>query len=681
MILLVKVVLSQSDKTIENDSIDVLDEVIVTATRTKRQLSSLPLPAQIISNKEIKAINSVRLTDVLNEQTGLITVPDFGGGEGIQLQGVDAQYTLILVDGVPLVGRLAGTLDINRLTVGNIRKIEIVKGASSSLYGSEALGGVINIITEKPKDGIKGNLSYSYRTFATNDLSTTISYKKSDAYISAFFNRFSSNGYDLNPVDETQTVTPYENFTFDIKAKIDVHEKTSISFYGRYFNQDQDNIGSNTFQGKSTINEWNLQLKGEHEFNSKWKSTLELYGTNYNAREYLDDLTTETRFSSSDYDQILLRPELRTTYKLNNKHSFITGIGMNHESLDRTYFDVRPIFNAPYIYAQYDGDLSDKFNIIIGSRFDAHNEYASQLSPKAAIRYEFNDKISVKGSAGYGYKAPDFRQLYFDFTNATVGYTVLGYNMVPTLLPQLDAAGEISNILVPLSEFEGDLKAESSIAYNLGSTWNIHEKLQFSANLFRNDFNNLIDTRVIANKVNGQNVFSYYNVNKSFTQGIETNTTYQPSKRIKLSLGYQLLYAKDKDALSAFKNGEIFARLSTTSPSFVLSEDDYFGLFNRSRHMLNFKCFYKITSWKADFNIRGTYRSKYGLFDTNGNSYLDNYDEFVNAYSIWDVAFNKEVFKKYTIGVGIDNVFGFTDTQNISNIPGRLIYGKMYIQI
>ena len=253
--------------------------------------------------------------------------------------------------------------------------------------------------------------------------------------------------------------------------------------------------------------------------------------------------------------------------------------------------------------------------------------------------------------------------------------------MVSTLLPQLDAAGEINNIVVPLSEFENELKPESSVAYNIGSSWQIHKKLLLSVNLFRNDFKNLIDTRVIANKTNGQNVFSYYNVNQSFTQGLETNTTYKPTNRIKLSLGYQLLYAKDKDAITAFKNGEVFARLSPTSPSFELSEDDYFGLFNRSRHMVNFKCFYKISSWKADFNIRGTYRSKYGLFDTNGNSYLDDYDEFVDAYSIWDVAFNKQLFNNYTIGVGVDNLFDFTDTQNISNIPGRLIFGKMNIQL
>ena len=81
-----------------------------------------------------------------------------------------------------------------------------------------------------------------------------------------------------------------------------------------------------------------------------------------------------------------------------------------------------------------------------------------------------------------------------------------------------------------------------------------------------------------------------------------------------------------------------------------------------------------------DSNIRGTYRSKYGLFDTNGNNYLDTYDDFVDGYAIIDLAINKTFLKNYQIGFGVDNLFDFTDPQNISNIAGRIIYGKLNIQ-
>jgi outer membrane receptor for ferrienterochelin and colicins len=96
--------------------------------------------------------------------------------------------------------------------------------------------------------------------------------------------------------------------------------------------------------------------------------------------------------------------------------------------------------------------------------------------------------------------------------------------------------------------------------------------------------------------------------------------------------------------------------------------------------MANLKIFYTLTKWGLDANIRGTYRSKYGLLDSNGNTYLDSYDEFVDGYAILDFAINKSFLNNYQIGFGTDNIFNFKDTQNISNIAGRIIYGKLNIQ-
>ncbi len=680
IVLYEKNMFSQKQNEIAKDSIKVekLDEVIISATRTKRQLSSLPLPVQLISKKEIRAVNSIRLSDILNEQTGLITVPDFGGGEGIQLQGLDSQYTLILIDGLPLVGRIAGTLDLSRVSVGNIKQIEIIKGASSSLYGNEALGGVINIITEDPKNGFKGDVNYRGGSFATYDISTNINYKKHKLGVNAFVNRFSSNGYDLVDTDAVNTVEPFSNYTLNSKLTYDFFENTKLLLSGRFYHQNQDNVVSESLKGKSEINEWNTLLKLDHTFNEKWSSYLEFYATQYKAKEFLNDDVGES-FYQSDFDQRFIRPEFRTTYKLNENKAFITGIGLTHERLKRTDFFGVPEFNSPYIYVQYDTSPIEKLNVILGARFDYHNKYKSQFSPKGAIRYKFNNKISLKSSVGYGFKTPDFRQLYFDFSNATVGYTVLGYNVVTTRIPQLDADGQLLSIEVPLSEFNENLKPESSVGYNFGIDLKPLSNLKVNINLFRNDIENLIDTRVIARKTNGQNVFSYYNVNEVYTQGLEFNTNYKLNENITISGGYQLLYAKDKEVEQDFEDGQVFARLTPSSPSFRLQKDDYFGLFNRSRHMANFKIFYDIPKWNLDTNLRTTYRSKYGLFDTNGNTYLDTYDEFVEGYTIWDFAINKTIYKNYKLGFGIDNMFNFNDPQNITNIAGRIIYGTINI--
>ena len=149
---------------------------------------------------------------------------------------------------------------------------------------------------------------------------------------------------------------------------------------------------------------------------------------------------------------------------------------------------------------------------------------------------------------------------------------------------------------------------------------------------------------MIATKSNRQNVFSYYNVNEIYTQGFEFNTILKFNKNY-IKAGYQLLYAKDKKAVQAFKNGEVFASLTPTSPAFVLWERDYFGLLNRSRHMINFKLSYRLEKWNLESNIRATYRSKFGLYDNNGNGYLDAYDTFVSGYSIFDFAAHHSLFE------------------------------------
>ena len=113
-----------------------LEEVVVTATRTPRSVNNVPVPVTIIGQDKIERIGALRLNEVLAEQAGLQIITDHG--TGLQLQGLSADYILILIDGEPVIGRTGGTLDLTRLAVGSIQRIEIVKGPSSSLYGSEA---------------------------------------------------------------------------------------------------------------------------------------------------------------------------------------------------------------------------------------------------------------------------------------------------------------------------------------------------------------------------------------------------------------------------------------------------------------------------------------------------------------------------------------------------------------
>ena len=660
-----------------------LEEVILTATRTKRQLSSLPLPATLISQKTIKQSGSLRLQEILNEQTGIITIADESGFEGVQIQGISSDYILILIDGVPLVGRSAGNFDLSRLTVGNIKQIEVVKGPSSSLYGSEALGGVINIITEKPpSEQLDGDVTYRIGSNTTQDVQASIKQGFEKLRYALFANRNSSNGYDLTPENEGQTVNPFVNYTVNGRVYYDFSDKLSLFGSARLYDQEQEaglTVDNVRYEGDTDEREYNTHLKLDQKFDSPLTTTYELYYTNYQARELLQDPISAGVLSDNDFNQKLWRPEVRGNYAFAKAGSLTTGIGVQYDQLDRTFFDETVRFNSQYIYAQYDTTPLDKLNVIAGLRYDNHSEYSDQLSPKIALRYEATDAIAIKGSVGYGFKAPDFRQLYFDFTNAAVGYTVLGYNVALSKLQELQDQDQILDVLISQDDLSQPLAAESSVGYNLGVTYK-KGKWNGELNGFRNNFKNLIDTRIIARKQNGQNVFSYANFDKVFTTGFELNATYTFSKDLRLSAGYQLLYAYNNANREAVRDGQVFARDPETNQTVVIAAQDHFGLINRSRHNANAKLFYNIPSLDIAMNVRLLYRSKYAQFDTNGNNLIDRYDtSFVDGYLTTNVAASKTFYNDFTLQVGANNLFDYKDS-NIPTLPGIQGYASLNYQ-
>ncbi|MBZ9777972.1 TonB-dependent receptor plug domain-containing protein [Psychroflexus sp. CAK8W] len=170
--LLTSSALAQEGK-IPTDSLSInnLEEVVITATRTERNREDIPMPVKVLSQEVISNTGLRRADELLNEQTGITTITDQSGFQGIQMQGINSEYIMILIDNVPVVGRQSGNLDLSRLALGNIERIEIIKGPSSSLYGSEALGGVINIITQKAsKSKLNFGVDAAFGSFETSDL-------------------------------------------------------------------------------------------------------------------------------------------------------------------------------------------------------------------------------------------------------------------------------------------------------------------------------------------------------------------------------------------------------------------------------------------------------------------------------------------------------------------------------
>ena len=643
-----------------------------------RQLSNLPLPVKLISNQEITKSNSSRLSDILDDQSGIFIVSDFGGGNGIQIQGLDSQYTLLLIDGSPIIGRQSGTLDLDRISIGNIEQIEIIKGSSSSLYGTDAIGGVVNLITTMTNDSISADISYKFSSFNTNDISINIGKISNKGHnLNLYFNSFNSEGYDLNDNPVLNTVEPYKSYTGFLRHNF---KKNKWSFFSssRIYNENQDFTLDLNSYGRNIINESSINTSINFQNNESHKFVFENYFTNYKNDEEYD--LNQNSIDESFFDQSLFKSELRSIFKNDVKNTLTIGLGFYSETLKRNNFYKDKVSQNSFNYfVQYEGFIFKNTNYIFGARYDQYDEYESEFSPRFAIRTQINDNISSKISIGKGFKTPDFRQLYFNFSNSNSGYSVIGFNAAKEIIYNLQNLGQISNLIISEEEFSGNLKPESSISFNLGFNINTYKNIIFDLNFFRNQIQNLIDYKIIATKLNGQSIFSYYNLNKVYTQGIEFNTAFSLLNDFKINFGYQYLEAKDNEAKNQIKKGEVFARLTPNSPAFQIKPKDYYGLYNRSRHNLNLKISY-VTKNNFEVYFKSKYRSKYGISDTNGNNLLDDFDEFVDSNLLSDMSISKK-YKNYNLTFGVDNLFNYTDPVNIPNYPGRIIYSKLNIKL
>lgn len=675
-----------------------LDELVVTATRTERTMGALPMPVMLVPKAQIRTMGSLRLTEVLTEQTGLAVVPQVNGqGSGIQIQGLNPDYTLILLNGEPLIGRYTGSLELSRIAVGNIKQIEIVKGPSSSLYGSDALAGVVNIITDRP-EGTRAQFNTRYGTNNTLDLSGEYGTTIGRWSLYAFGNRYSTDGYDLSPQNYGKTVSPFYNYTGTARVGYAFSPRTELVVSGRYFRERQqfdfEVLSSNNEKiqtsGDGLTSDWNLNPVLTHRVNDRTKLTARFYATGYKTETRLVNPATDTVYYTDNFRQGFIRPEANLEY-FAGRHALTFGAGANLESVETARYGDALTKNQQtfYSFAQDEWTPSERMNVIAGLRFDYNTIYGSQLSPKLSVRYELTKNISLKGSYGVGFKAPDFRQLYLNFNNtAAGGYSVLGTEVVESRLAEMDAQGLISGYLIDPALL-GNLEAERSHAINFGGRATAWGKFTADLNFFYNSIDNLIETQAVAATTANQTIYSYRNIKRVYTQGLEANLSYPLTQRISLSLGYQLLYAKDADVADQVERGEVFWRDPETLVTRRLKPEEYFGLYNRSRHMGNFKVFYSHKGWEG--SARVIYRGPYGMgdirgniqgevlppSDINGNGILDTYDDFVSGYALVNLSVARNLSSGLRLQVGVDNLFDYTDPIYIPNLPGRLVYASV----
>ncbi|MVT09815.1 TonB-dependent receptor plug domain-containing protein [Chitinophaga tropicalis] len=662
--------------------------VEVKAVKLETLTSKAAMPVTIITRKTLDMMGSRRLDEVMREQTGIAIVNDIAAGSraiGMQMQGFNSDYILILIDGQPMIGRNAGNFDLSRITVSDIERIEIVKGASSSLFGSEALGGVVNIITRQQVTTAQGVAILRYGTRNTQDatLEGELPFAKNKGAVSLSGNYYHTDGYNVNAyLSSGATAPPYDSYSLQARARYKLNNAHTLNVSGRWALR--NSLNESVYGSGQTANSTKDVLK-ESDINSSivlqsslrkgWRLKSQYYLTRYHSGQ---DVSTgkQMQLKDNDFTQYFHRLEEQVGYTPSEKLSFIGGAGMNFEQMNDTEFSGAGDMRSEYAYVQGDWKFHNKWNARIGSRYDHHDYYGGRLNPSAGISFTASEKLTLKAAIGTGYKTPDFKKRYQVFTNPQAGYTVLGTEEVTATLAEMQAAGLISEIRPIAEDINASLRPETSVSCNVGMNYQPHQHLSVDVNVFYNSLHNFINTVQIATRTNYQPVYSYINIDRSYTAGVEGGVSLRPLKGLEVTAGYQLLYAKDRGIMDSIRAGGYpynKIRNSNTGETRASRVSDYIGLENRSRHMINLRCFYEYAPWGVSATFRVSYRSKAGYDDANNNRFLDRYDTFIAGYSMLYASLEKKLFQSHlSIQVTADNLTNYTDML-MPGQPGRIL--------
>jgi len=679
LILIVTPYIISQSESIQEDSIKYFtDPIIVTATKSENKLSNATIPVTVVTGSQIYKQSGVKLADVLSEQTGLLI--NYFLGAGVQMQGLDADYTLILINGEPVTGRQGGAIDLTRFSVGNISRIEIVKGPSSSLYGSDALAGVINIITKDANDKLKLTLNAKYGTFDNTELNTSAEVKKNKLGFYFFADRSSSSGYDLTPLSESKTAPEYHSYTVTPKITYELSSSVKLILDSRFFTESQKNIFTITnskseellLDDKFRIYDWNIGGRVKVK-----KKNYELNGSLYTSNYYNNETSTFRQdglvFEDRTFEQTYNKAEIQLNTGLFRNNSQAFGGGAIYEQVKADYIeDGRQSANIYFGYLQDEWKVLRALTLIAGGRFDSHSDYNSRFSPKLSAMIKPVKWATIRSSAGSGYKAPNFQQLYLNFTNPQVGYSVYGTANFKDGFDELLRTGQIAEILINPSSVK-DIEPEISYAYNAGIEITPFKWLNVNTNFFRNDIDNLIDVMQVAKKTNGQSVFTYFNLNRIYTQGFESELKIMPFDFLYFSAGYQYLNTADKDKLEQIRQGKIL-KVGATGVIRPVQEVEYGGLFGRPKHSGVFKLEYDNHRSGTTINLRTIVKDKYGYSDLNSNGVLDNSNEYAPGYAVWNITVTQNVLKYLNVQAGMENIFDKTDTRRLPELPGRIFY-------
>jgi outer membrane receptor for ferrienterochelin and colicins len=649
-----------------------MEQVVITATRTEKALKDAPVITQVITAKQIESKGFETVQDVLEADMPGIEFQRHGASNDINIQGIEARNVLILIDGERMAGETRGNVDYSRLNTNDIERIEIIKGASSALYGSQAMGAVINIISKTSKQKVYANISSKYTSY--NDINysglnksdedydfkknldkpnlnvstvlgvniknfsskTNFVIKSTDAYQLYDRDSLTKEYIDIDttiyePLLKTSTnIEGTQDFSINQKFAYRVNEKLNIEANGSYYVHDKYDFYK-TDKKHDFYEDISYGLKAVFQPSADKSVIFSYHSDTYKKYDFLEKLDKKVR----NYSQLYHNPKIISNYKIGEKQILTSGLEYLYESLESDMFvygemQTKHVSNS-VLFLQDDIKLNSKLNIIAGVRGEYHTTYRSHFTPKLSVMYKWLP-LTFRLNYAAGYRSPGLKELYMNWSHLGM-FTIVGNeNLQP----------ETNNY------FSGSVE--------LSKSW-----LNTSLNIYKNYFNNKIEGQWS----NDQTIFQYQNIEKSNLFGIDYMLKLKFSKSFMFKGGYS--YVNDKNRSDGI-------RLSGVSPHSANVQLEYRFV----------KDFYELTA-----NITGKYigAKDFDVLDEleyRGDTIEAYYKVHYDEYSIIKLSVSQRFYNSVNLVICVDNLFDYTAdmvTFNTSITPGRRYFISLNVAI
>ncbi|MFH1227204.1 MAG: TonB-dependent receptor [Planctomycetota bacterium] len=414
----------------ETSPTQATSEVVVTATKTKHQVEDLSGDVTIITSREISESNARTVDQLLAHQAGMdVQGGDFPGSKPrLDARGLPGNYgvqrVLVLMDGRPVNEEYMGDVDLRMLATDNIERIEIVRGPASALYGSNAIGGVINIITKSSQDNQKAGLRTTVGSFNTysNSVNHGMNLGRMDYFISA--GDRSTDGYLKNT---NGTPKNWASQNASIKAGWKLNDDSSINLA---LGRDDGKGREDNFIRNLATDYVNLTYKNTLAKNTPSDLAVRVY------RNGLDQDLDWYFMPIGKYDQSTTGVQVQQSLQPLKDHLLTIGADSKTEDVlvEEANGIINETVNSQALYVQDEISLlaGNAMILTLGLRYDKHEEFGSQVSPRVGAMYHLNERATLRAAVGKAYRAPAVSDLYLP----TTPYGPVTFQGNPNLNPE-----------------------------------------------------------------------------------------------------------------------------------------------------------------------------------------------------------------------------------------------------